>query len=179
MRNKVIMMYCGEEEKLDNFKEQLVRVEDLTLYNVARIVTVILAAIGVLAMMNLGVIMGLVIFAIAAVAFYFKRFLYIEYEYSITNGEIDIDAIYEMNSRKKQASFNMKEVALLADVNSSYYKDFSNKPTKVINCVPKGNKDKVYAALVTEGNKRIEVQFVPNKEFIDICFLYNPKAVKK
>lgn len=173
------MMYCGEEEKLDNFKEQLVRAQDLTLYNFVRIVTVILAVIGVLTMMNLGVIIGLVIFVIAGAGFYFKRFLYSEYEYSITNGEIDIDAIYEMKSRKKQASFNMKEVSLLAEVNSNHYKDFSNKPKKIINCVPKGNKDKIYAALVTEGNKRVEVQFVPNKEFIDLCFLYNPKAVKK
>lgn len=164
---------------MDSFKEQLVRAEDLRLYNLAKVVSIMLMVLGFLAIVFLGVIASMVIVAIGGALFYFKRFLYCEYEYAVTNGEVDIDCIYEVKTRKRKITFNIKEVDLLAEVNSQYYKDFSNKPTKILNCVPKGNKHKEYAALVTEGTTRVQVVFIPNKEFLDACYIYNPKAVKR
>lgn len=164
---------------MDNFKEQLVRAEDFTLYKVSHVVTIILAILGIVSMGFVGIIVAVILFVGAILLFYFKRFLYCEYEYSVTNGEFDIDVIYEQKSRKRKITFNMKEVALLAEVNSQAYKDFSNKPSKILNCIPKGNENKKYVALVTEGKIKVQVIFVPNKELIDACFIYNPKVVKR
>lgn len=164
---------------MDQFKEQFVTTEDLNLYKLANGVMIGFFIFALLCVLSGRVIPGLIFLAFSGIIFYAKRFLYVEYEYSITNGEVDIDSLFEVKSRKTRINFHMKEVSLLAPLESDQYKDLKNKPEKVINAVPKGNTNKVYAALVTEGNKRAQVLFVPDDEFIDTCRLFNPKAVKK
>ncbi|GIM29432.1 hypothetical protein CPJCM30710_20980 [Clostridium polyendosporum] len=164
---------------MDQFKEQFVTTEDLGLYKLANGGMIVCLIFTLLCMTLGGVIPGLIFLVSSGIIFYAKRFLYVEYEYSITNGEVDIDSLFEAKSRKPKITFNMKEVSLFTPLESNEYKDFTNKPEKIINAVPKGNNSKVYAALVTEGNQRAQVLFVPNDEFIDTCRLFNPKAVKK
>lgn len=164
---------------MDHFKEQLVTVRNLTEYRLAKGAMIVFLTVAFFLMAIGGFIPALVAAAASGALFYFKRFLYVEYEYIITNGEIDIDAVYEVKTRKRKISFNIKEVSLLAPIDSYEFKDAANKPEKIINAVPRGNTDKVYVALLTEGNERAQVHFVPNGDFINTCFLFNPKAVKK
>ncbi|WP_426348426.1 DUF6106 family protein [Alloiococcus sp. CFN-8] len=164
---------------MDNFKEQLVRANSGTAYKTTKVFTYIFGALAVLFLGTFQLILA-AIFGLAAVGlFLLKRRLYLEYEYSITNGEVDVDKIIEAKSRKKLITFNMKEVELLAPLDSSEYKSFSGKPEKIINAVPNGDTNRKYGAIINGGGKRAQLIFVPNKEFVDLCFIYNPKAVKK
>ncbi|MBK1813942.1 hypothetical protein JHL18_25370 [Clostridium sp. YIM B02505] len=164
---------------MDQFKEQLVRAQNPGKYKVAKMVMYIIGVLAVLSLFTGNLILGLLLVVIAGILFYVKRFFYLEFEYVITNGEVDVDVIYETTTRKKKMSFNMKEVSLLAPYESDEYKALNNKPSKIINAIPEGNKDRVYVAVVTEGNDKAQLIFVPNQEFVNICFLFNPKVVKK
>ena len=164
---------------MDNFKEQLVRANSGAAYKIAKIFMYIFGVLALLFLTVLNLIL-IAFFGLAAVGLFFlKRKLYLEYEYSITNGEVDVDKIIEAKSRKKLITFNMKEVELLAPLDSSEYKSFSGKPEKIINAVPNGDTSRKYGAIINGGGKRLQLIFVPNKEIVDLCFIYNPKAVKK
>lgn len=164
---------------MDQFKEQLVRAQNAGKYKLVKTLMYILGVLAVLCLLTGNFMLGLLLVVIAGILFYVKRFFYLEFEYVITNGEVDVDVIYETATRKKKMSFNMKEVSLLAPYESDEYKALNNKPSKIINAIPEGNKDKVYVAVVTEGNDKAQLIFVPNQEFVNICFLFNPKVVKK
>ncbi|GFP74322.1 DUF6106 family protein [Clostridium fungisolvens] len=164
---------------MDQFKEQLVRAQNVGKYKTVKILMYILGVLAVLSILTGNFMLGLLLAAIAGILFYVKRFFYLEFEYVITNGEVDVDVIYETKTRKKKMSFNMKEVSLLAPYDSDAYKALNNKPSKVITAIPDGNKDRAYVAVVTEGNDRAQLIFVPNQDFVNICFLFNPKVVKK
>ncbi|SHE35780.1 hypothetical protein [Clostridium fallax] len=164
---------------MDQFKEQLVLVSNKTPYNMAKALMMVFFVIAMFFLVLGGAVFSIVFFVVSGAIWYLKRYFYVEYEYALTNGEIDIDAIYEMKKRKRQVTFNLKEVALLAPKDSDAYRDFSNKPTKIIKSIPTGNTERVYVAILTEGLTRAQIEFVPNKAFIDACFIFNPKAIKK
>lgn len=164
---------------MDSFYEQLVTTKKTTAYNLANGGTYIL---GVLALLFLGSgnILFTVLFAALAVGLFFlKKKLYIEYEYDFTNGEIDVDSIIEMKSRKRILSFSIKDVELLAPLDSDPVKDFGNKPQRVVKAYPSTSEEKLYVAMITGGTERVQLIFVPNEKFRDLCFKFNPKAVKK
>ena len=164
---------------MDKFKEQLVLIENTNIYKIFKTITVILLVLGVAFMAIGGAIPGIILLISAIIMFYMKRYLYVEYEYILTNGEVNIDAIYEIKARKRILSFSIKQLSLLAPKDSQEYESLYDKPSKVVKAIPKGANEKIYVAVISEGNNRGQLEFVPNKEFINLCFLYNPKAVKK
>ncbi|WP_139905050.1 DUF6106 family protein [Clostridium thermarum] len=165
---------------MDSFYEQLVTTQKTAAYSFANGATYVFGVLGFL-FVGGGMNLPLAVIAIGTAVglFFLKKKLYREYEYDFTNGDIDIDVIYEMKSRKRLVSFSAKEIELLAPLDSDPVKDFSNKPEKVLKLYPSTSKERVYAAMVTGGTNRMQIHFVPNEKFIDLCYRYNPKAVKK
>lgn len=164
---------------MDQFKEQLVKAENVGKYKIVKVLMFITGAMALLYLMLGNIIIGLLLALITGILFYVKRFFYTEFEYVITNGDVDVDVIYETKTRKRKLSFSMKEVSLLAPYDGSEYKELNNKPSKIINAIPEGNKDKVYVAVITEGNQKSQLVFAPNQDFVNVCYLFNPKVVKK
>lgn len=162
---------------MDNFYEQLVATHKTGIYKLMNIGVYIF---GLLSIISLALLPVFIINILIAVACYFgKKKLYVEYEYAFTNGEIDIDKIVEMKKRKRVMNFQIKEVELLAPEDSYYVKDFSNKPSNIISFYPRATDKKIYVAMITGGNNRAILKFVPDDEFLDLCYKYNPRAVKK
>lgn len=163
---------------MDHFLEQLVAPKSNTLYKIANIGYVVLIVLGLFYAI-LAPLICLFMVSLGGVLFFAKRYLYVEYEYIFTNGDVDIDVIYQQNSRKKKVQFQVKEVMLFAPCDSQQYKDFANKPQKVINVVPKGNTDRVYSAIVSQGANKVEIRMVPSREFMEESYRYNPRLVVK
>lgn len=77
----------------------------------------------------------------------------VEYEYLYVNGELDIDAIYSKQKRKRVGSFDMAELEILAPENShalDFYKN--NKSLKVLDFTSGNPQAKAYM-LVMNGDK--------------------------
>ncbi|MBU3156110.1 DUF6106 family protein [Clostridium estertheticum] len=163
---------------MDNFYEQLLTTSKTTTYKLVSKATYVLGLIG-LFFTSVNMIFAILLIALAVACYFYKSKLYVEYEYQFTNGEIDIEKILEMKKRKKVTTFNIKEVDLLALSDSDFVKDYSNKPTSIVKCYPTTAKGRIYVAMITEGNDKMQLMFMPDEKFINHCFKYNPRAVKK
>ena len=164
---------------MDNFEELLVAPASDVLHKVSVAAMWIFAVVAFF-YMALGAFVYTLIFGAAAIALFFaKKYSYVEYEYSNTNGEIEIDSIFEQKNRKRKITFDMKDVLLMAPVESDRYKDNKENVSKVINTVPRGNTDKKYSAIVSKGAVKVEILMVLTQEFIDSCYIYNPRTVVK
>jgi len=168
---------------MDNYHEQLVTTHKTVKYNLANKAMYV---IGVLGLLGIGGIfsgaafISGVVFLIIAIGLYFlKRNYYVEYEYNFTNGDIDVDKIYEMKKRKRVITFSVKNLELLAPEGSNHVKDFTNKPDKVLNLFPETSEAKIYVGMLTGGMERAVIRFVPDEQLLDYCYKYNPRAVKR
>ena len=164
---------------MDNFYEQLENTEETTNYKTIKIVMYVFGVIALLCLSSALIIPCIFSIIVAAGAFFMKRKAYVEYEYVFTNGVIDIDAIYEQKKRKRLLSFDAKDMEILAEANSNYVKDFSNKPDKELSCFQTKTSKIVYVAMITGGVERLQLSFTPDKGFLDLCYKYNPRAVKR
>ncbi len=164
--------------KVDYFYEQLVKTYKTGLYKIANAAIFVVALIA-MQEFSKNLILAIILLGVAGVCFFYKRNLFVEYEYQFTNGEIDIEKILEMKKRIKVATFHIKGVALLAPEDSEAVKSYQNKPSAVVKCYPATAKAPVYVAMVTEGKNKMQLKFVPDEKFLEYCFKYNPRAVKK
>ena len=165
---------------MDNFYEQLLTTKEHFTYKVADVLMYLLVILGVASLIILGQFLLFIVFVLTAVGIFFaKKNLFIEYEYIFTNGEIDIDKIFEMKKRKRIISFNIKDVEIIAKDNSQYIKDFINKPNKVINLYPPNYNGQIFVAILNKGAEMIMIKFAPDEKILNLAFKYNPRAIKK
>lgn len=163
---------------MDNFYEQLLKTYKTVKYKTVRFLLFFFGVSGLFLLMMLAFIPAVILIALSIGMFFLKKRLFIEYEYDFTSGEIAVDKIVEMKKRSRLYTFNIKEVELLAPESSYYVKDFSNKPQKTAVCYPKTANGQVYAAMVTGGSERLQLKFMPDEKFLELCHKYNPRAVK-
>ena len=164
---------------MDNFYEQLISTKKSTKYNIANVGMYVTGFLAITFIGGAQLIPGIALILIGVGLFFLKKKFFVEYEYVCTNGEIDIDKIIEMKKRVRVISFHVKDAEIIAPEDSYHVKDFANKPEKIINCIPEGCEMKPYIAMLTGGTVRAQLKFVPSQELIDICFKYNPRAIKK
>lgn len=163
---------------MDHFYEQLVTTDKTSIYKIVNGLMYVFAIVGLLSFTT-NLILMVILVAMSVVCFFYKQKLFVEFEYQFTNGEIDIEKIIEMKKRSKVVTFNIKEVGLIALEDSAAVKDFYNKPNNIVNCYPTTAKGKVYVAMITEGNNKMQLMFVPDEKFLDHCYKINPRVVKK
>ena len=162
---------------MDSFYEQLITTYKTATYKIVNSSFYVFGFLALITLSRLPIFVACAV--LAAAAFFGKKKLYVEYEYVFTNGDIDVDKIVEMKKRSRVATFSIKNVEVLALEESHNIKDFANKPTKVLDLYPKTTDRKMYVAMVTGGSERMQIRFVLNEEFLDLCYKYNPRAVKK
>jgi hypothetical protein len=113
---------------MDNFYEQFVGTKESASFKLAKYITYILAVLSALYLFTGNFIFCIVSAAGAAICFFAKKQLYIEYEYIYTNGAVDIDKILGKNKRKRAVSFEMNEIELIAPMDSDEIKNSNFKP---------------------------------------------------
>ena len=122
---------------MDNFREEVAAKRNRTLSNVAYALAwaaMILSAL--IAMMffssittNFGVqtIVGFVVFGgIAALIWFKKDNLRVEYDYTFTNGDLDVGKVFGNARRKLMTSLNMKNVEMAGMVTHQSFQRFMN-----------------------------------------------------
>lgn len=80
----------------------------------------------------------------------------VEYEYLYVNGELDIDAIYSKQKRKRMGSFDMSELEILAPAKSHALDSYlNNKSLKMQDFTSRDEKVKSYVLILnTEKEKK-------------------------
>jgi len=151
----------------DVFKEQIVKRKQTgkdTLIRIALIVAVI--AIFFIAFSLIPQFSPIITAAAAFGAFYLLSFRKIEYEYVFTNGELDIDIIYNRSRRKRMFTVNVKSFEIMAHVedmnhagsfsNAQETRDYSSGETLA----------NTYAFLVNKDGKQMKVIIEPNEKML-------------
>lgn len=113
-------------------------------------------------------------------AYYLITNLNVEYEYIVTNGELDVDTILNRRKRKRIITVHSKTFELVAPVGSSEYKSEENGNfTRVIDASSGRDNGKTYFAIFSKDGQRIKLVFEPTQKMLDAFKIFVPKNVKE
>lgn len=103
----------------------------------------------------------------------------IEYEYILTNSEIDLDKIMSKKGRKHIVGFDFKDVTICANINDSDHNhDYKNvTPAKTYNLIGDPSASNIYYADFPEENGTSRVLFQPTYKMISSAKRYNPRNI--
>ena len=150
-------------------------------------------------MMQVGLVLGAIILSIIAfvvggdligpiiivgivfgAGFLFNKFSR-EYEYILTNNELDIDVIFNRSSRKRVMTINMKKIDIMASIKDEKYAAELNKAgLKVINASENTNEENTYA-IITQSEKygACKILITPDDVMLDHLYKQAPNKVFK
>lgn len=139
----------------------------------AIVLTLILLSIG-------GSLIGpiLIVGIIFGAAFLFSKFSR-EYEYILTNNELDIDVIYNRSKRKRVTTIDMKKIEIMASIEDASHKGDLEKGTKTINASDNSNGANTYAIIGQTQFGLTKVLITPNDEFLKELHRQAPNKVFK
>jgi hypothetical protein len=156
---------------MDKFHEQLLRTKKSPNYRLLGIAMYfcIFGAFIFFITAKLATLVLAVIFAAAAFGLkIYRDRQYKEYEYIFTNGNLQIDVIF--NKRKRKT---------LYDVDVKNFENFGKaseinvpKGVKLVNCYPWDEKSEQYVILLSENGKQA-VYITPNEELLKLMKTYN------
>lgn len=165
----------------DVFKEQLVSVKksskdklNQTLIIIASILLIIIAFmfgglfIGPVAI--LGVLWG---------AWFLMSKLKKEYEYSLTNNELDIDVIYNKERRKKIMVIDMKKIHVMASIKDDRKQDEIERAQKIMDFSNGEMTQDTYAIVCEKDGSVVRVLITPNQEILNLMYKQAPNKVFK
>ena len=104
----------------------------------------------------------------------------IEYEYILTNYELDIDKIINKNGRKRVITINFKEIDICANKNDSLYQNNLKNTQAIEQTMDLSgdiDDDNVYFVDFHFDSKRTRVFFQPTQKIIDAIHKLNPRNV--
>ncbi len=165
----------------ETFKEYLIKQKKSTMDTAAQAGIVIAAAIVIMIGFTPGLpFIGPIIILVtlfAAVTF-FNRFNK-EYEYILTNNELDIDVIYNKSKRKRVITVNMKSIEIMASIHDTAKSHELQKGNKVINASDGKNGADTYAIIFSKDSALYKVLVTPNESFLNEMYKQAPHKVFK
>lgn len=99
--------------------------------------------------------------------------LNLEYEYIVTNGDIDIDVIYSQKKRKRLASFNIKDVEIVAPIDNKDYGQFN----ELIDASAHDNRYNVYYILANIQGVKTKVLINPSEKMLNVLKECAPRKI--
>lgn len=170
---------------MDTFLECLVKRES-TKKTVALKALIILGAIVLsVAIFILGALLGLlfificVIIALVFGARYLATSMNLEFEYIVTNGDMDIDEIIAKRKRRRVIAIKFREMEIMAKVNGNHKRDFDNHSIqKFIDVSASPNDDNAYFIIVRTGKTGLtRIIFTPDERILDSAKRFAPLHV--
>lgn len=97
----------------------------------------------------------------------------VEFEYAITEGDIDIDKIINKSKRTKILSIRLRKFEIIAPVLSDKYSE-EYKSLQKVDCSANLEPSATYFAVYTDENERKCLLFDPSQKMLDITEKYCP-----
>ncbi|SHE55132.1 hypothetical protein SAMN02746089_00455 [Caldanaerobius fijiensis DSM 17918] len=174
---------------MDNFHEEVVKKKDMTLNNIIYYTSYLFMVIfglislnflfSILAHFNIiNLIIAVIAGGIAYGLYVLRNSQKIEYEYTFTNGDIDIAKVIMNSKRVHILSTNAKEFEVIAPVNSDAYKKISHNIRNYKIFKAYNNIDKLYFGIFSQNGKHCFLLFEPSDKLLKLLNLYNPKNVQ-
>lgn len=145
-----------------------------------RIIVIIL---GIICVVPFGAFLWTLLVALAlfGLAWYIGTREQIDFDYSYTNGTIDIARVFTKSSRKKYLSFDMDKVILVAPSDSNYAKGYTGRGLKVWDCTSRDQQKKAYAVVFkSEKSQNEEIALMElEDDFLDAMEAANRDVVHR
>lgn len=163
---------------MDIFMEKLIR-RKRTPRDYLIVATVIYISLGInfIALMVPLIRVFTVALAVYSIYFTIKR-TYVEYEYSLTNNELEIDKIVAKKNRSRLFTANCKDFEMFGRTDHSKYNDVKTIEKKIIAIVSKESKNIYFAVLQFEGTRTL-LLFEPDERMVECITSCIPRKVLK
>lgn len=102
----------------------------------------------------------------------------VEFEYIVTNGDLDIDKIISRKRRKRIFSGSCKEFEVMAKVKSRSYSPQVQSIKNKIMAVSSLDEEDVYFATTNYKNERTVIFFQPNEKMLANFKIYIPRKIE-
>ena len=146
----------------DLYREILIERETPAVNKILKAALIVLVALCAVAGILITPLLLLAAIALGAVLWIFViPKLEVEYEYLYVNGELDIDAIYSKQKRKRVASYDMQELEILAPSKSHALDSYLNgQGAKVKDFTSGRSQEKSYTLVINKekGREIIKVE---------------------
>jgi len=149
----------------DIFKEQLVKRKQTTKDTAIRVCLVVLVVlIFFLAILTIGAFAIIITAAAGFGAAYLMSFFKVEYEYVFTNGELDIDIIYNKSRRKRLFSAHVSEIEIMAHIDDKIRAGEFTGFQEILDYSTGEITQDTYVFMINHKNKRAKVIISPNEK---------------
>ena len=163
----------------DVFKEQLIKVEQTSTTSAKKTGIIIAAIIVAIAAFTFGgTFLGpLVVVGVFIGASYLVKGMNLEYEYILTNNELDIDKIMNKERRKRCFTVDLNEINIMAHVDNGMKKAELDRAQKTID-VSSGQKGpNTYALVFMHENTLTKMIFEPNDDLKQLIYRQVPSKI--
>ena len=123
-----------------------------------------------------------IVFVVFATALYvvttWRRFVDVEYEYSITSGVLTFATIFGNRSRRQHLEMTLKNAILIAPLNDRIQRDKLDdyQPEKVYSALSSPNAEDGYFMIFEKDGVACAFLFEATAHTLKICRFYNPSA---
>ncbi|HEY8349379.1 MAG TPA: DUF6106 family protein [Clostridia bacterium] len=167
---------------MDTFMEKLVTRKKTLTDHLITIGAVVGSALLILLALSIPILiqLGLSIVLAAAAAYLGYRVITsrnIEYEYIVTNGDLDIDMIVSKRKRKRIFSANCKEFDIVSPVKSSHFDQSVQSIKNRIDASSSIDSPDAYFITLNYNGERTLVIFEPTEKMLNNFRLYIPRKV--
>ncbi len=154
--------------------------EILKIVGIVFAMLVLLMASGLLVFTPFGSIALLVAAGIVYGAYYLITAQNVEFEYIVTNGEIDVDRIVNRRKRKRLITVHSRTFDIVAPVGSAEHRGEENATyTQVIDASSGVDNGKAYFAAFSKDGQRFKLIFEPTEKMLDAFTTFVPRNVFK
>lgn len=163
----------------DIFKEQLIAQKMSQKDKIQRIIIVVAAVLlSIIAFTVGGTFIGPVIIVgiVFGTAFLMGKYKK-EYEYSLTNHELDIDVIYNKERRKRLLTIDLKQIDMMASIKDERHKPSLERAQKTINASDGEYNEGTYALVYAVEGVPTKILFTPNEEIRTLIYKQAPHKV--
>lgn len=184
----IMLKYTSEKEIImDSFIEYMIKrkknkkaiLESIAVVFAAFLMTLVLTFAFLFIVPQALGILPMLIFAVFYLAYRIIASFDLEYEYILTNGELDIDKIINKKSRKRLITVHCKSFIAFAKVGSGVYANEENSTfSKVITANANSDSYDDYFAVFYINGQKMKLIFNPTQKMIDVFKIYAPRVVK-
>ena len=149
----------------DVFKEQLVKKITTgkdTASNIGIVALAVIIFFFCTTIQALGPFLIFILIALGAVCYFLITRRNIEYEYIFTNGDLDIDAIYNKSKRKRLFSSSVKDFEIMAPVQDTAHTHELSGATETKDYSSGVTGPNTYAFMTSYKGKRLKIIIEPN-----------------
>ncbi len=109
--------------------------------------------------------------------YYLIRSRRLEFEYAVTNGDLDVDMIIDQRKRKRLFSGHCNEFEIVAPVSHERLGHYASNVKKKIPAVSSMDSPDVYFIVADYNNERVMVFFEPDERMLENFKKYIPRKV--